>query len=398
MTAGTDVAVGPAGVAGTAFRTEADLVRFAARVVAPRAAESDRNAALDPGVIAELAASGLLGAGIPTEYGGLGFTDTRFGELCAAVGAYCTSTRALLTVQDMVAGALLRSGSRAQREKWLPRLARGEAIAAFALTEPDAGSDAAAVAAPLTEAGDGSGWRLEGTKLWVSFGASADLYLVIACAVGGPTAVLVERGAAGMSIEPVGAGSLGMRAAMTAKLTFSSCAVPAENIVGPVGAGFTFVAGTALDRGRHSVAWGSVGLAEGVLREATRHASGRRQFGAVLTEHQLIRAQLSDMVVRARSARLACAAASEARERGDVDAVLDTVLAKYAAARAAFDNAAAAVQVLGSRGCEAGTLPERMYRDAKIQQIIEGTDQMAQLQLWELAVRDERRHESLVTA
>ena len=377
-----------------AYRQEADFIRFASRVVAPRAADSDRDAALDPAVIQELAGSGLLGAAIPASHGGLGFTNTCFGELCAAVGAWCTSTRGLLTVQDMVAGALLRSGSREQQEKWLPRLARGEAIAAFALTEPDAGSDAAAVAAPLTE--DGDGWRLSGTKLWVSFGAVADLYLVVARAPGGPTAVLVEKGAAGTSVEPMGARSLGMRAAMTATLTFEDCAVSPENVVGPVGAGFTFVAGTALDRGRYSVAWGCVGLAEGVLREATRHASQRRQFGTVLTDHQLVRALLSDMLVRARSARLACRAAGESRDRRDADALLDTVLAKYTSARAAVENAAAAVQVLGSRGCAVGSLTERMYRDAKIQQLIEGTDQMAQLQLWELAVRDERRYHRLV--
>jgi alkylation response protein AidB-like acyl-CoA dehydrogenase len=368
------------------YQQEGDFIRFASQVVAPRAVGSDRDAVLDPAVVDELAASGLLGAAIPASYGGLGLSDTRFGELCAAVGAWCTSTRALLTVQDMVAGALLRIGSREQREKWLPRLASGEAIAAFALTEPDAGSDAAAVAAPLTQ--EGGRWRLSGTELWVSFGAVADLCLVVARAPGGPTAVLIEKGAAGMRVEPAGARSLGMRAAMTATLTFEDCAVSPENIVGPVGVGWTFVAGTTLDRGRFSVAWGCVGLAEGVLREATRHASQCRQFGSVLTGHQLIRALLSDMLVRARSARLACRAAGEARERRDGDAVLDTVLAKYTSARAAAENAAAAVQVLGSSGCAAGSLTERMYRDAKVQQLIEGTDQMAQLQLWELAVRD----------
>ncbi|MFI6640492.1 acyl-CoA dehydrogenase family protein [Streptomyces sp. NPDC050504] len=378
------------------FQEEADLVRFAAEAVAPRAAASDLSATLAPETIAALAGAGLLGAAIPVRYGGLGFTETRFGELCAAVGAWCTSTRALLTVQDMVAGALLRSGSAAQREKWLPRLASGEAIAAFALTEPDVGSDAAAVSAPLTRTDDG--WLLDGAKRWVSLGAVADVYLVVARAPEGPTAVLVERGAPGLKVEPNGEGALGMRAAMTAHLTFDSCPVAPQDVVGGIGAGFTFVAGPALDRGRHSVAWGSVGLAEGVLREATRHASNRRQFDAALTEHQLVRALLSDMLVSARSARLACRAAAESRERRDADATLDTVLAKYTAARAAFDNAAAAVQVLGSHGCESGSLVERMYRDAKIQQLIEGTEQMAQLQLWELAVRDERRHERVVAS
>jgi alkylation response protein AidB-like acyl-CoA dehydrogenase len=377
-----------------AYQEEADFVRFAAQTVAPRADASDRDAALDRAVIDELAASGLLGAAIPANHGGLGFSHARFGELCAAVGAWCTSTRALLTVQDMVAGALLRAGRREQQEKWLPRLARGEAIAAFALTEPGVGSDAAAVTAPLTE--DDDGWRLSGTKQWVSFGAIADVYLVVARAPAGPTGVLIEKGAPGLTVEPAGARSLGMRAAMTATLTFENCAVRPEAVVGPAGAGFTFVAGTALDRGRYSVAWGCVGLAEGVLREATRHARQRRQFGAALTEHQLVQALLSDMLVRARSARLTCRAAGEARDRRDADAALDTMLAKYVSARAAADNAAAAVQVLGARGCAAGALTERMYRDAKIQQLIEGTEQMAQLQLWELALRDERRYNRMV--
>ncbi len=372
----------------------AELVRFAVQVVGPRASESDRAAVLAPETISALAGRGFLGAGVPTRYGGLGLGDGRFGELCAAVGSVCTASRALLTVQDMVTGALLRTGSAAQREHWLPRLARGEVIAAFALTEPDVGSDAAAVTAALTRSGDG--WLLNGTKVWTSFGADADVYLVIARAPDGPTAVLVERDSPGLRVAPVADRSLGMRAAMMATLTFDDCPVGGEQVVGAVGTGFTFVAGTALDRGRHSVAWGSVGIAEGVLREATRHATRREQFGAVLTEHQLVRALLSDMLVRARSARLLCQAASQARERRDPDAGLETVLAKYTAARAAFDNAAAAVQVLGSRGCEVGSLTERMYRDAKIQQLIEGTDQMAQLQLWELAVRDESRHGGLV--
>jgi alkylation response protein AidB-like acyl-CoA dehydrogenase len=372
-----------------------DLTRYVARVVGARAEQADHDGALDPAMLKELGEAGLLGAAISKEYGGLGYDNRRFGRLCATVGSWCTSTRALLTVQDMVAAALLRFGTARHRDELVPRLARGELIAGFALTEPDVGSDAAAVSAPLT-AVEG-GWRLGGEKRWISLGAVADLFLVIARTSAGPTAVLVERDDPGLTVAPVG-GGLGMRAAMTAHLTFDSCHVSEHDIVGLEGTGFTFVANVALDRGRHSVAWGAVGLAEGVLREATRHATRREQFGAVLTDHQLIRRLLSDMLVRARSARLVCEAAARARDRRDVDAVLETVLAKYAAARAAFDNAADAVQILGSRGCESGALVERMFRDAKIQQLIEGTDQLAQLQLWELAVRDERRHDRVVTS
>jgi alkylation response protein AidB-like acyl-CoA dehydrogenase len=290
----------------------------------------------------------------------------------------------------MVATAILRYGSVEQREHWLPRLAAGTAVAALAVTEPESGSDAASATAKISQ--DADGWVLDGEKRWITYGAAADVFLVLGRCDGAPTTVLVEAGVDGFAVDPLGDRAMGMRAAMTAHLSFQSCRVPKENLLGAVGAGFAFVANTALDRGRHSVAWGSVGLAEGALWESADFAERRVQFGSRLIEHQLIRRLLSDMLVRARSARELCTAASAARTRNDRDATLEIMLAKYAASTAAFQNAADAVQIHGSHGCQSGSRVERFYRDAKVQQIIEGTDQVLQLQLAELAVRDARRH------
>lgn len=363
-----------------------DFARFAAEVVGPRAGETDRAPGLAPELIREVAATGLLGAMIPADYGGLALDAPAFGRACAEVGSWCTATRALLTVQNMVAGAIARWGTREQRRRWLPGLADGSRLAAFCLTEADAGSDAAAVATEVA-AKDG-GWVVDGRKLWVTAGAVADLFLVVGTTAGAPTAVVLERGTPGLRVEPVGDRLLGMRGALVAHVGLAGCRAPAGARLGPVGAGFSHVAAVALDLGRHSVAWGSAGLAEGCLREAARYATVRRQFGRPLAEHQLIRRLLSDMVVRARSARQLCRAASAAHAAREPDAVQETMVAKYAASTAAFANAADAVQIHGAAGCTTDHPVERFLRDAKTQQIIEGTDQMHQLGVCELALRE----------
>jgi alkylation response protein AidB-like acyl-CoA dehydrogenase len=362
------------------------FAQFAAEVVGRRAGDTDRALGMDRGLIREVAATGLLGAMISTEYGGLGLGALAFGRACAEVGSWCTATRALLTVQNMVAGAIARWGTPEQRWRWLPGLADGSRLAAFCLTEAAAGSDGAGVTTEVTE--EARGWVVNGRKLWVTAGTVADLYLVIGRTDGVPTAVVLERDTPGLRVEPVGDRLLGMRGAMVAHLDLEGCRAPASNRLGPVGVGVSHVAAVALDLGRHSVAWGCVGLAEGCLREAARHATIRRQFGRPLAEHQLIRRLLSDMVVRARSARQLCQAASAAHAARKPDAVLETMAAKYAASTAAFANAADAVQIHGAAGCSSDHPVERFLRDAKTQQIIEGTDQMHQLSVCELALRD----------
>lgn len=358
---------------------------FADEEVAPTAVAADRLGRFPTEIVDALVVRGYLGAVIDPRYGGGGFDDLTFGLLCAAVGRRCTATRSLLTVQNMVAHAVARWGTPQQLDRWLPEFATGGQIAAFCLTEPDVGSDGASIKAQAQD--DGDAWIITGRKLWVTFGQMADVFLVICRAANGPVAVLVPRGAPGLQLEvPVDRPS-GMRGAMLANITLDGCRVSRANMLGTMGTGFSFIATSALDHGRHSIAWGCSGMVDACLDLAARHAADRVQFSVRLSDHQLIRAMLSDMVVSARTTRLLCTSAANARQSGHRDAMLETMVAKYHASEAASKAAADAVQIHGAIGCVEGHPAERFMRDAKVMHVIEGTDQLHQLSICELALR-----------
>ncbi|HET7483368.1 MAG TPA: acyl-CoA dehydrogenase family protein [Actinomycetota bacterium] len=359
------------------------VASFTARLAA-KAAEFDARGRIDPDVIDELAASGLLGATVPERHGGPGYDDLAYGRLCATLGAACSSTRSLVTVHNMVAQAILRWGTDEQRDRWLPALASGETKAAFCLTEPETGSDGGAVATAVRPASDG--WVVDGTKLWVTGGTTADVFLVIGRAEAGPVAVLVERDAPGVTIEPTGA-VLGLRAAMLATVRFEAAPAPPDALVARPGFGWSHVAATALDHGRFSVAWGCVGILRSCLDVATAYALERHQFGDVIARHQLIRRLIADMETGHTAAdALACDAAARRRDR-DPSAIHATMVAKYFASGAAARAAADAVQILGAAGTGPHYPVERHFRDAKIMQIIEGSDQMQQLAIADHVLR-----------
>ncbi|WP_078621468.1 acyl-CoA dehydrogenase family protein, partial [Streptomyces aurantiacus] len=300
------------------------------------------------------------------------------GEACARIGGVCSALRGLVTVQSMVGAALLRWGTAEQRERWLPALARGELLAAFAATETEAGSDLAAVTTAVEEEGDA--YTVTGEKRWITFGEVADVFLVLGSAGGRPAAVLVEADRTGVLREPV-RGQLGMRAAQLAHVRFDRVRVPRENAVAPPGFGLSHVAATALDHGRFTVAWGCVGMAEACLDAAADHAARRAQGGVVLAEHQLVRSLLGRAAVDSRAARELCLRAARLREAGDPDAIAETVAAKYAAAHAATAVAGSAVQILGAAGCAPDSPVGRYYRDAKVMEIIEGSAQVSELHI-----------------
>lgn len=349
--------------------------------IAGHAGTWDRQGGVDDRVIGQLGERGWLAPNVPGHYGGAGLDELSIGLLCESLGSACSSTRSLVTVQAMVAAALLRWGSDDQRDRWLPALASGDAVAGFCLTEPDVGSDAAAVATAVTK--DGGTVRLTGFKRWVTFGQRADVYLVVGA---GPTAVLVERDTPGLSVHPIAA-QLGLRAARLADIVLDACAVPAANVVGRPGAGFVAVANTALDIGRYTVAWGCAGLGAACRDASYQYARERRQFGVPLVDHQLVRRLLTNMLVDVRAARLLCADAAAARQARSPTAVADTIIAKYAAARMVNRVAPDAVQVHGAAGIGAGHDVERYLRDAKVMQIIEGTDQMHQVTIADYGMR-----------
>ncbi|CAK0755860.1 acyl-CoA dehydrogenase [Gammaproteobacteria bacterium] len=347
------------------------------RCVAPVADANDNREQTPPELISELAAIGYLGALIPREYGGSGMNALTWGLLCEEVGRGSASLVSLLTVHGMVIQALAKWGTDAQRARWLPSLATGETIGAFGLTEPNIGSDAKNIESVAVARADG-GYVLNAEKRWISFGASANLILVIAKVEDKPTGFLVERNMPGFSVEPIH-GMLGFRSANIARLLMRDVFIPSENLVGKIGFGFSHIAGTALDHGRYSISWGCVGLAQAALDAALDYSGERYQFGVTLNKHQLIQEMLAEMIIKVKAARMLNYHAAFLKDRGDPSLIMETSMAKYFSSRIAAEVANAAVQIHGANGCSSDYPVQRYYRDAKIMEIIEGSNQMQQI-------------------
>ncbi|MCP4663934.1 MAG: acyl-CoA dehydrogenase, partial [bacterium] len=235
---------------------------FARERIAPHAGEWDRDQRMPTETVDELRTRGYLGAPFPKEVGGGGMDLITYGLLTEELGRACSSTRTLLTVHDMACAGIQRWGNNYLKSEFLPLLTRGEKLGAFALTEPNVGSDARNIE---TEARpDGDHYVLDGCKKWISFGEMADLFLVFAHCEGKHAAFLVPADAPGFSRRPI-LGVMGTRATMLSELNLEGCRVPANHLIGRIGFGFSHVASAALEQGRYSVAWGSVGIAQGCL-------------------------------------------------------------------------------------------------------------------------------------
>jgi glutaryl-CoA dehydrogenase (non-decarboxylating) len=363
----------------------AEFRAFVDEQLRPVADELHRSQATPPELVHRLAARGYLGLSIPVEFGGGGRDLVTLGLLAGELGRGCSSVRSLVTVHAMVAHSILRWGTRAQKAAWLPRLASGACLGAFALTEPGAGSDAAGVTTRLVA--DGADVILDGHKLWVTYGQTADLFLVFARGPEGPTAVLVDRPRAGLRTEPILELS-GLRASMTASVRLEACRVPGDCVVGRPGLGISHVASLALDLGRYTVAWGSVGILDACLEACVAYTSQRRQFGVLLKEHQLVRQMVTNIATDLRAARLLCLEAGRLRDARDPDALAATSTAKYFASTAAVRAASDAVQIHGANGCSGDYPLQRYLGDAKIMEIIEGSTQIQQLTIADYAYQD----------
>lgn len=350
---------------------------LAERELAPRAGEFDQSEELPPDVIRQLADAGVLGAPIATTWGGEGLDPLAYGELTETIGKACSSTRTLLTVHtSLVCETLAERASNCLKEKYLPDLARGTKIGCFALSEADAGSDATSITTSYLDKGDV--FVLNGRKKWISFAGIADLFLVIASDCGVISAFLAERDAPGLEVHPM-RGLLGNRATHAAEVTFTDVEVPAENLIANIGAGFSFVANTALSYGRYSVAWAGVALAQAALEEMCTYATHREQFGVKIGAHQLVQRMVADAVTNVGAARELCRRAGRLRRERNPQAVMDTNIAKYFSSTIAQRVTSDAVQVFGGNGCWSQYPVERMFREAKILEIIEGSSQLQQI-------------------
>lgn len=355
---------------------QAEFRAFVDEEVMPHANRYDQEERTPPALIEKLAQKGYLGAVLPRVVGGQGMDMITYGLLNEEIGRGCSSLRSLLTVHCMVAYALSKWGNKSQKEYWLPKLATGEIVAAFALSEPNVGSDAKSVETTATLSGDS--YVLNGQKKWITYGQIADVFLVFAQCAGKPSAFLVEKNSPGLSIQPI-SGMLGVRASMLAELEFRDCRIPQENLVGRLGFGFSYVASSALDYGRYSVAWGSVGIAQACLEACIQYTSQRKQFGVYLKEHQLIRQKITEMIANVKAARLLCYQAGYLKEIGEPSSIIETSIAKYFASTTATKVANDAVQIHGANGCTSEYSVARYLRDAKIMEIIEGSTQIQQI-------------------
>ncbi|MGX6607634.1 acyl-CoA dehydrogenase family protein [Micromonosporaceae bacterium Da 78-11] len=359
-----------------------DLVRVVDKLVAGRAGEWDVRGAIPPAVVRELASGGLLCPQVGAVHGGLGLSSAAAGEYTAGVGAICGSLRSLLTSQSMAAWTIERFGDARQRETWLPRLAGGTTVA-IAFSEETAGSDLSAMRTTVTL--DGSDAMVDGAKTWITGAAYADVILVVGRFGAGAAAVIVPTDTAGVEVRPV-RDPLGCRAAGHAAVSLRQARVPADHVLSGAGQPLGWLVTVALSAGRLSVAWGCVGILRACLAVAVDHARTREQFGRPLAQHQLVARHLAELYVAEQVATRMCEHASRCWDRSSPELASAVVAAKHVAARGAAQGAATAVQVLGSAGAVDGTVVARAYRDAKLMEIIEGSNEISQLMLAERAL------------
>ncbi|MGC7096205.1 acyl-CoA dehydrogenase family protein [Amycolatopsis lurida] len=365
------------------------LVALADDLIGDRADAWDRAGVIPEDLVRKLAGAGALCAEVPARYGGLGLSSADSGELTASVGSRCSSLRSLMTSQGMAAWTIQRLGDRAQRKEFLPRLTGGE-LAAVGFSEPGAGSDLSTMATRIRP--DGDSVVVDGHKVWVTAADYADLLVVFGQYEGGAAAVVVPATAPGVRVERVPE-PMGCRAAGHANIRLDGVRLPAGNALGGVGQSTAMLVTTALAYGRISVAWGCVGILRACLAEVTRHAGAREQFGKPLGQHQLVARHVADLLVAEQTATRACEHASRRWDERSPEMVVATVMAKYVSSRHAADGAASAVQVLASRGARDSHPVARAYRDAKLMEIIEGSNEICQLILSEHVLAGAKREE-----
>ncbi|GAB3088578.1 acyl-CoA dehydrogenase family protein [Micromonospora schwarzwaldensis] len=352
---------------------------FVDREVAPYAAAWDRRESVDPEIVGKLGRLGFLGLTIPEENGGSGGDHLSYCLVLEELGRGDSAVRGIVSVSlGLVAKAIAAHGSAAQRAEWLPRLCAGTALGCFALTEPDSGSDAAALTTRATR--DGDDWLITGAKTFITNGTWADVVLLFA-RTGGPghrgiTAFLVPTDVAGLTRNEIH-GKLGLRGQATGELRFDAVRVPDSARLGPADGGFRLALAT-LAKGRMSVAAGCVGIAQGCLDAAVGYAGQRTQFGKPIAGHQLVQQLLAAIAVDTAAARLLVWRVADLVDRGEPFAT-EASMAKLFASEAAVRAANNAVQVFGGYGYIDEYPVGKYLRDARVATLYEGTSQIQQL-------------------
>lgn len=332
-------------------------------------------------IVAQMAEMGLFGATIGQQYGGLGLSAVTYAKIVALISSYWMAITGIFNSHLIMACAVERFGTAAQKSKWLPKFATGEIRGGLALTEPNAGTDLQAIRTVAVR--DGDDYVLNGTKTWISNGVNGSCFALIA-----KTNPKAEPRYKGMSffIAPKQEGfttgkkfkKLGYNCIDSAELILENYRIPADNLIGGVeGQGF-FQATGGLELGRINVAARGVGVAEGALRLATEYSQLRQTMGKPICEHQAIQLKIGEMVTRARAARLLTFDAAEAYDRGE-RCDMEAGMAKYFASEAAVSNAQEAMRVFGGYSYSKEYDIERLYRDSLFMCLAEGTNEMQRI-------------------
>lgn len=348
--------------------------------IRPQAAHIDETREFPWENVKKLAELGLMGVTVPEEYGGAGMDTLAYVTVIEELSRACAATGVITAVQNSLGEyPVLKFGTEEQKKKWLPMMASGEKIAAYALTEAGSGSDAAGMKTTCRLEGDH--WVLNGSKNWITNSTAAELFIVYAtkdASLGhkGVCCFIVEKSSEGFSIGKHEE-TMGVRASGTCPLTFDNVKVPKENLLGEEGKGFN-IAMAALDTGRVGIAAQAVGIAQASLDEALRYSKEREQFGRPISAFQLVQEMLVNMSVKVEAARLLMYKAAKKRDSGE-KFTKEASMAKLYASQIAVECALDAIQVHGGYGYSKEYPVERFLRDAKVTQIYEGTSEVQKL-------------------
>ncbi len=353
---------------------------FAEAEIAPTAVERDKNAEFPKEIIKKLGELGFMGMMVSTDFDGAGLDTVSYVLAMIEFSKADASVGVILSVNNsLVCYGLEKYGSDFIKNKYLRPLAKGEKLGAFALSEPEAGSDATQQA--TTAYKDGDHWVINGMKNWTTNGTSADYYLVVAQtdkekAHHGITTFIVEKGTEGFT-HGVKEDKLGIKSSDTCSLMFENVRVPEENIIWEVGKGFNFAMNT-LNGGRIGIASQAVGIAEASLEASIKYSKQRKSFGTEIANHQAIQFKLADMAVKIENAKLLTLKAAWLKDNGK-KYVKEAAMAKLYASKIAVECALEAIQIHGGYGYVREYLVERYLRDAKVTEIYEGTSEIQKI-------------------
>jgi acyl-CoA dehydrogenase family protein 9 len=342
----------------------------------------DHDVLLGNDLLDALAAMGLFGLQVPSEYEGLGLSNTGYARLFERIAASDASIAVTLGAHQSIGlKGILLFGSDAQKQRYLPRLAQGAQAAAFCLTEPSSGSDAASIRTRARLSDDGKHWLLDGSKMWITNGGFAEVFTVFAqTEVEGRdriTAFIVERAFGGVTSGPE-EHKLGIKGSSTTMLHFDGCPVPLENVLGEVGGGFK-IAMTILNNGRFGLAAGCVGGAKRLIAAAAKYANERTQFGKPLRAFGLIKKKFAELALLTYAAESMTYMTCALMDRGGRDYAIEAAMSKVFASEAMWTIANETLQVMGGLGYSREYMFERYVRDARINMIFEGTNEILRL-------------------